>query len=81
MANLIEKAITCDVGDRATKIIQDALGIKSDDVATCSEDLAIRSRTARPHHRRVVADRSTSLMPPSYRSPIPSWPWSPLSLP
>jgi uncharacterized protein HemY len=33
MANLIEKAINSDDGDRATKIIQDALGIESDDVA------------------------------------------------
>jgi uncharacterized protein HemY len=33
MANLIEQAIACDDGDRAAKIIQDALGIDSDDVA------------------------------------------------
>jgi uncharacterized protein HemY len=33
MANLIEQAIACDDGDRAAKIIQEALGIKSDDVA------------------------------------------------
>jgi uncharacterized protein HemY len=33
MANLIEKAINSDDGDRAAKIIQDALGIESDDVA------------------------------------------------
>ena len=33
MANLIEQAIACDDGDRAAKIIQDALGIESDDVA------------------------------------------------
>jgi hypothetical protein len=33
MANLIEQAIACDDGERAAKIIQDALGIESDDVA------------------------------------------------
>ena len=33
MANLIERAIACDDGNRATKIIQEALGIESDDVA------------------------------------------------
>lgn len=33
MTNLLEQAIKCDDGDRATKIIQQALGIESDDVA------------------------------------------------
>jgi uncharacterized protein HemY len=33
MTNLLEQAIDCDDGDRAAKIIQDALGIESDDVA------------------------------------------------
>ena len=33
MSNLLERAIDCDDGDRAAKIIQDALGIESDDVA------------------------------------------------
>jgi uncharacterized protein HemY len=32
MTNLIEQAINCDDGDRASKIIRDALGIDSDDV-------------------------------------------------
>jgi uncharacterized protein HemY len=32
MANILEQAINCDDGDRAAKIIQDALGIESDDV-------------------------------------------------
>jgi uncharacterized protein HemY len=31
--NLLEQAIRCDDADRAAKIIQDALGIESDDVA------------------------------------------------
>jgi uncharacterized protein HemY len=33
MSNLLERAIDCDDGDRAAKIIQEALGIESDDVA------------------------------------------------
>jgi hypothetical protein len=32
MTNLLEQAINCDDGDRAAKLIQDALGIESDDV-------------------------------------------------
>ena len=33
MVNLLEQAINSDDGDRAARIIQDALGIESDDVA------------------------------------------------
>ena len=33
MANLIEQAIACDDGDRAARMIQEALGIESDEVA------------------------------------------------
>ena len=33
MSNILEEAINCSDGDRAAKIIQDALGIESDDVA------------------------------------------------
>jgi hypothetical protein len=33
MTNLLEQAISCDDGDRAAEIIQNALGIESDDVA------------------------------------------------
>jgi len=33
MTNLLDQAIACDDGDRAAKIIQEALGIESDDVA------------------------------------------------
>jgi uncharacterized protein HemY len=32
MTNLLEQAINCNDGDQAAKIIQDALGIESDDV-------------------------------------------------
>jgi hypothetical protein len=34
MANLLEQAIGCDDADQAAKIIQDVLGIESDDVRT-----------------------------------------------
>jgi hypothetical protein len=34
MANLLEQAINCNNGDRAAKIIQDALGIENDDVVS-----------------------------------------------
>ena len=33
MTNLLEQAINCNDGDLAAKIIRDALGIDSDDVA------------------------------------------------
>jgi hypothetical protein len=33
MINLLEQAINCGDGDRAAKLIQDALGIESDEVA------------------------------------------------
>jgi hypothetical protein len=32
MTNVLEQAINCDDGDRAAKLIRDALGIESDDV-------------------------------------------------
>jgi uncharacterized protein HemY len=32
MTNLLQQAINCDHSDRAARIIQDALGIESDDV-------------------------------------------------
>jgi hypothetical protein len=34
MSNLLEQAINCSDGDTAAKIIQDAPGIESDDVAS-----------------------------------------------
>jgi len=33
MTNLLEQAINCNDGDRAAKIIQDALGIHDSDIA------------------------------------------------
>jgi uncharacterized protein HemY len=50
VTNLLEQAIKCDDGDRAAKIIQQALGIESDDVAnyclpkTWPEDREQRAR-------------------------------------
>jgi hypothetical protein len=50
MTNLLEQAINCDDGYRAAKIIQDALGIESDDVANFCfpkkwpEDREVRAR-------------------------------------
>jgi len=50
MANLLEQAIRCNDGDQAAKIIQQALGIESDDVVnytfpkTWPEDREQRAR-------------------------------------
>jgi uncharacterized protein HemY len=47
---LLEQAINCDDGDRAAKLIQDALGIESDDVVSYCfpkewpEDREVRAR-------------------------------------
>ena len=35
MSNLLERALNCNDGEQAAKIIQDALGIESDDVVNC----------------------------------------------
>jgi hypothetical protein len=35
MPNLLEQAINCEDGDRAAKIIQDALGIENAEMAKC----------------------------------------------
>ena len=50
MTNLLEQAIGCDDGDQAAKLIQDALGIESDDVVNYCfpknwpEDREVRAR-------------------------------------
>jgi hypothetical protein len=56
MTNLLAEAINSDGPDRAAKLIQDALGIESDDVVNY-EDLAGRPRAARPHHWDMADDR------------------------
>ena len=60
MSNLLERAINCSDGDQAAKIIQNALGIESDEVANYvfPTDLADRPRAAGSHHRRMSADRA-----------------------
>jgi hypothetical protein len=35
MTNGLQEAINCNDGDQAARLIQDALGIQSDDVANC----------------------------------------------
>ena len=59
MSNLLEKAINCDDGERAAKILQQALGIDSDNVVNyCFPQSWPNNRdTASPHHWRMVADR------------------------
>jgi hypothetical protein len=63
MSNLLERAISSDDGDRAAKIIQEALGIEFGRrrQLRLSQDLAGRPPAARSHYRRVAADRSTLL--------------------
>src|SRR6516165_5255125 len=56
MTNLLEQAISCDDGDQAAKIIQQALGIESDDVVNCTfpktwpqdRDASVRFLSGRP---------------------------------
>jgi len=57
MTNLLEQAISCDDGELAAKIIQDALGIESDDVGELllPQGMANGSRTARCRHRRMAS--------------------------
>jgi hypothetical protein len=58
MTNLLQQAINCDDADRAAKMIQDALGIESDDVANyCFPQTWPTDRERRAHHRRVAEDR------------------------
>jgi hypothetical protein len=63
MTNLLQQAINCDDADRAAKMIQDALGIESDDVVnycfptTCrligSSALVISASGSKP--RRAIS--------------------------
>jgi len=49
MANLLKQAINCDDGNRAARIIQDALGIKNDDVVNyCFPKTWPKNREQRP---------------------------------
>jgi len=50
MRNLLKLAINCDDGHRAAKIIQDALGIESDDVVNyCFPKAWPKDRQQRAH--------------------------------
>ena len=59
MANLLQRAINSKDGDSAAKIIHDALGIESDEVAHyCFPNMARGPRAARPHYWRLAASGS-----------------------
>ena len=54
MTNLLEQAISCDDGDHAAKIIQNALGIESNDIVNY-----IFPRTwlaDREHRARIIGE-------------------------
>jgi hypothetical protein len=50
VANRIEQAIACDDADRGARIIQEALGIQSDDVANYVSEKWPTDREQRAHH-------------------------------
>jgi hypothetical protein len=54
MANLLEQAINCDDADRAARIIQDALGIESSDVADYKKPGRVPLTTLYSGHRGSV---------------------------
>jgi hypothetical protein len=51
MSNLLERAIDCNDGEQAAKIIQDALGIESDDVVNYVFPQTWPADRARPARR------------------------------
>jgi len=53
MTNLLEEAISTDDGGRAAKIIQDALGIESNEVANCFPKIWPQDRDQRA---RIIGD-------------------------
>ena len=80
MANLLEQAIDCDDGDRAARMIQDALGIESDEVANYVFPKtwpANREQRARIIGEWLKAEARSSSLRPSFRndhcaSPLPT---------
>ena len=55
----LEQAIACGNGERAARMIQEALGIESAEVANSQViPMSWPSDRERPHYWRVVADRS-----------------------
>ena len=66
MANLIERAIACDDGDRAARMIQEALGIESDDVANYVFPKSWPTdREQRPHYRSGRVDHWLKIKNPA----------------
>ena len=63
MTNLIEQAINCNDGDLAAKIIRDALGIESDDVANYCF----------PKEWQLIASSVLSSSATGYRPKLGSW--------
>ena len=70
MTNLLQQAIDCDDADQAAKIIQDALGIESDDVVnyrfpkewpTASSAPGISASGLRPRRAIWARDRTSPL--------------------
>jgi hypothetical protein len=57
MTNLLEQAINCDDGDRAAKIIRDALGIEIEDVANYYLPQSEYWPTDRDQRARIIGDR------------------------
>jgi uncharacterized protein HemY len=56
MTNLLEQAIDCDDGDRAAKIIRDALGIETDEVANYCLPQSDYWPTDREQRARIIGD-------------------------
>jgi hypothetical protein len=58
MTNLLAQAINCDDADRAARIIQDALGIESDDVVNYC--FPISWPTDRDRRARIIGEWLTT---------------------
>jgi hypothetical protein len=81
MANLLEQAIDCDDADRAARIIQDALGIESGDVAdyvfpkkwpaSREQRARIVGEWLRAEARFLASPSIFSEWPPPRRFPLP----------
>ena len=57
MTNLLEQAINCDDGDRPAKIIRDALGIETDDIANYYLPQSNYWPTDRDQCARIIGNR------------------------
>ena len=71
MTNVLEQAINCNEGDQAAKIIQDALGIETNDANyVFPKTWPKGSRATRPYHRRVAANRDALSGPMGMRGQL-----------